>query len=531
MHSSLAGHGQKQVFKTPPDGIRKIVIATNIAETSITIPDVTIVIDTGKMKEIHYNSRTKMSSLLLKNISKANAKQREGRAGRVAPGICFRLLSKELMDSLPSHGQPEMLRMPLEELCLHILDTHPEQNPIHFLACAISPPNKKSIINALITLEHLGAISKTVQTKEQNKISELELWSMVCPSLTPLGKNLAKLPVDVRLGRMLLFGAMLQCLDPILTITAAITCSRSIWKVSLDNQNTSNTYKKGDSDHLVIYRAYQTWVTAGTGHKRHITPQKVCQQWGLHEPTLRQMKAVKKQLLDLLTSSKFIDNCDDSWNMHKKLQIGPARVNKYSNNEQIIKAAISAGLYPNVVCIQPRKKTFGSRTKQKSIYKRNTFTEEGCMFTEGKERREVWVNPSSVNYQYKYLSDTKTISNQIKGRWMMFQSKQFTNNRIMIRSCTIVPSISLILFGKDIGIFSNDRAACIDGWMEMNICSKTCILLLQLQQELEWMFEQKLQQTKTSNTPLSISKKNGSSIDQTETVVDIIASLLKESFT
>lgn len=120
LHSMVPLVEQKKVFKRPPPGCRKIVLSTNIAETSVTIDDVVYVIDSGRMKEKSYDPYNNVSTLHSSWVSKASAKQREGRAGRCQPGICYHLYSKLRAASLPDFQVPEIKRMPIEELCLQV---------------------------------------------------------------------------------------------------------------------------------------------------------------------------------------------------------------------------------------------------------------------------------------------------------------------------------------------------------------------------------------------------------------------------
>lgn len=118
LHSMIPIVEQKNVFKHPPKGIRKIILSTNIAETAITIDDVVYVIDSGRMKEKSYDPYGNVSTFHASWISKASAKQREGRAGRCQPGTCYHLYSKVRAASFPDYQVPEIKRMPIEELCL-----------------------------------------------------------------------------------------------------------------------------------------------------------------------------------------------------------------------------------------------------------------------------------------------------------------------------------------------------------------------------------------------------------------------------
>ena len=119
-HSTLTTEEQKRVFNIPPAGIRKIVISTNIAETSITIQDAVCVVDTGRVKENRYDSGKRMAALVETFVSMASAKQRRGRAGRVRAGTAYHLFSSHTAEKLRAYTLPEMLRVPLEEMVLQI---------------------------------------------------------------------------------------------------------------------------------------------------------------------------------------------------------------------------------------------------------------------------------------------------------------------------------------------------------------------------------------------------------------------------
>ena len=120
IHSAVPPEEQRLAFARPPPGVRKIVLATNIAETAITIDDVAFVIDGCRMKENRYDATTRMESLEDVPISAANAKQRRGRAGRCRPGVAFHLVTRRTMMAAPSHQAPEVQRMPLDRLILAI---------------------------------------------------------------------------------------------------------------------------------------------------------------------------------------------------------------------------------------------------------------------------------------------------------------------------------------------------------------------------------------------------------------------------
>ncbi|KAJ4920737.1 hypothetical protein JOQ06_024568 [Pogonophryne albipinna] len=240
LHSTLSSKDQAAAFTVPPAGVRKIVLSTNIAETGVTIPDVVFVIDTGKTKENKYHESSQMSSLVETFVSKASALQRQGRAGRVRNGFCFRLYPKFRFDSFMDYSIPEILRVPLEELCLHIMKCQ-YGSPEEFLSRALDPPQPQSVCNAVSLLRKIGACHPEKHI------------------LTPLGHHLASLPVNVKIGKMLIYGAILGCLEPIATIAAAIS-EKSPFSTPMNRKEEANLAKAtlavSNSDHLTIYNAY-----------------------------------------------------------------------------------------------------------------------------------------------------------------------------------------------------------------------------------------------------------------------------------
>ncbi|KAH9305425.1 hypothetical protein KI387_009829 [Taxus chinensis] len=258
LYSSIASSEQRKVFLSPPKNIRKIVVATNIAETSITIDDVVYVIDCGKHKENRYDPQRRMSSMVEAWISKANAKQRGGRAGRVRPGICFCLYTRYRYENLMHPFQvPEMLRVPLVELCLQIKALS-LGDAASFLGKALEPPREESVCSAITTLYEVGAL-------EGNE------------ELTSLGYHLAKLPVDVRIGKMMLYGALFGCLAPVLTIAACLShkspfvspkdekynaerAKLLLLSEKIDGGNGQNIASGQQSDHLLLVVAYNRWM-------------------------------------------------------------------------------------------------------------------------------------------------------------------------------------------------------------------------------------------------------------------------------
>jgi ATP-dependent RNA helicase DHX36 len=174
LHSSISSASQSEVFDSVPDGCRKVILATNIAETSVTIPDVRYVVDTGKLREKHYDPVRGITKLQCTWISKSNSKQRAGRAGRVQDGHYYALFSKDRIGTMRATGLPELLRSDLQEVCLDIKAQSFTAPIAEFLSDAIEPPPPQAVTHAI----------KSLQTLEALTIEE---------ELTPLGRLLASL--------------------------------------------------------------------------------------------------------------------------------------------------------------------------------------------------------------------------------------------------------------------------------------------------------------------------------------------------
>ncbi|WP_143965436.1 ATP-dependent RNA helicase HrpA [Gordonia zhaorongruii] len=193
---------QHRVF-SPSDG-RRIVLATNVAETSLTVPGIRYVIDAGTARISRYSTRTKVTRLPIEKVSQASARQRAGRCGRVAPGVAIRLYAEDDFDARPEYTDPEILRSNLAAVILSMLSLRlGDVADFPF----VQPPESRAIRDGMALLSELGAVTDTDSATAR---------------LTPVGKTLARLPVDPRLGRMLVAGHENGCLDHLLVITSAL---------------------------------------------------------------------------------------------------------------------------------------------------------------------------------------------------------------------------------------------------------------------------------------------------------------------
>lgn len=348
LHSTIASEDQEAAFLIPPPGYRKIVLATNIAETGITIPDVTCVIDTGKHREMRFDERRQLSRLIDTFIARANAKQRRGRAGRVQEGLCFHLFTKYRHDSIMSDSQtPEMLRLSLQELAIRIKVC--KIGGIEAtLSEALDPPSAKNTRRAIDALVDVRALTAG-------------------EDLTPLGHQLARLPLDVFLGKLVLMGTVFKCLDMAVTV-AAILSSKSPFVAPFGQRSQADAirlaYRKGDSDLLTVYNAYLAWKrvcqsSSGNGGQEL----QFCRKNFLSPQNLANIEDLKLSLLSALANEAgFLQLTNDERQTLHRLRYAsggrrrnqvffevPRRVSINSDNEAVCQSVIAWSFYPKLL--------------------------------------------------------------------------------------------------------------------------------------------------------------------------------------
>uniref|UniRef100_A0A4W6F8G7 RNA helicase n=1 Tax=Lates calcarifer TaxID=8187 RepID=A0A4W6F8G7_LATCA len=400
LHSDMQTLDQKKAMKTSPLGIRKIILSTNIAETSITINDVVFVIDSGKVKEKSFDTLSHVSMLKTVWISKASALQRKGRAGRCRPGICFHLFSRLRFSNMLEFQVPQLLRMPLQELCLQTKLLAPSSCPVaEFLSKAPQPPPAHAIRNAVHML-------KTIDAMDQYE------------DLTDLGYHLADLPVEPHLGKMVLCAVVLKCLDPILTIACTLAYRDPFILPAQGSQKraalhcrkrfTSNTF----SDHMALLRAFQAWQKARSdGWERSF-----CEKNFLSQATMDMILGMRTQLLGQLRAIGFVRARGGS---------DIRDVNLNSENWAVVKAALVAGMYPNLVHVN----------------------QETSLLSSNREKK-VHFHPTSVLSQSQLKENNPAKSAQsLPTDWLIYDEMSRGHRMASVRCCSMVTPITVAIFG------------------------------------------------------------------------------------
>ncbi|KAF9068099.1 P-loop containing nucleoside triphosphate hydrolase protein [Rhodocollybia butyracea] len=447
LHSTLSSENQSAVFETPPLGVRKIVIATNIAETGITIPDVTCVIDSGKHKEMRFDERRQLSRLVETFVARSNAAQRRGRAGRVREGLCFHLFTKVRHDTqMVDNPLPEMLRLSLADLGLRIkiMKIKLGSSIEDVLSRALDPPTSLNIQRAVSMLVEVRALTPSEE-------------------ITPMGRLLSKLPTDVHLGKFLLIACVMRCLDPALTIAAALNSKSPFlapFGLEQEADRAKASFKTENSDFLTLHAVFASWRRAASNNSGFV--RKFCRQNFLSHQNLQQIEELRQQFLGYLIDASFIQ-ADSSFirdlnrarysrNRTRFVPVPPA-LDSNSSNVALVNAALLAGLYPKVLAVD------SSSNQMRTI----------------SNNQQASFHPSSVNFGRK-ASDLG--SNHLAYFTLMHSKKLYAWETGPVDDMAM-----LLLCGEaDFKLISN--ATFIDRKVKFQIAPKTNIALKFLRTQL-----------------------------------------------
>ncbi|KAL1306733.1 hypothetical protein AAFC00_005398 [Neodothiora populina] len=322
LYAGLSTEQQMYVFEETPENTRKVIVATNIAEASVTIPGIVFVIDCGFVKLRAFDPATGIETLTATAISKAAATQRAGRAGRTKPGKCYRLFTESAFDSLDEASIPEIQRSNLAPMILQLKSLGID-NIARFEY--LTPPPSELIIRALEMLYSLGALDDYARLTK------------------PLGLRMAELAVEPMMARVLLSASDFGCLSEILSIAAMTTLQGSVWFQHEGEKKAMETsrwkFAVDEGDHLTLLNVYQAFVTKGKNDAAW------CRSNHLNFKSMTKAVSVRNQLKRYM--ERFGINVDESLASREVLRAGGP------DKAEQIRRCLTIGYFAHAARMQP----------------------------------------------------------------------------------------------------------------------------------------------------------------------------------
>ena len=468
LHSMVPVSEQRRVFQRPKRGTRKVVLATNIAETAITIDDIVFVVNSGRHKEKSYDPFSGVSTLLCSWTSRASERQRKGRAGRCQPGVCFHIYSQGRSNSLEEFQVPELKRTPLEEVCLQIkvmesngslpiqggvAAEHDGSTVRAFLSRAIEPPAPQATKQALEILRTIGALADGER-------------------LTVLGKHLAGLPLPPQLGKLLLYGEIFSCLDSVLT-SACFSAYRSPWVVPVDSHKRSKADKARGafglgaegSDHLAMVRAFDQWRDCKRGVGGG-SPWRFCDQNFLSPGTMNMVDGMRMQILSGLRDAKVAGNLRES-SMHC--------------SAGVVRAVLGCGYYPQIGYLKRMLRELQRNSKNKM--RPSLMTKRG---------ETVRIHPQSLASK----RDTSKDAEEEADPMFVFEELTRNESQLYVKAVTEIPAIALCMVAADFRLEPQEPGedgslkthVVLDDWIRYEVSQNHVVPLRVLRQRLGQAF-------------------------------------------
>lgn len=320
LYGRLSKEDQERVFLPAPEGKKKVIISTNIAETSVTISDITYVIDSGLAKLNFYNPHTFTSSLIETQVSKASCNQRRGRAGRTQPGTCYRLYPRKDFETRPMYTTEEIYRTDLSEVVLQMADLGiTDFTGFDF----ISPPGVESIRGAVDTLNMLGALDKD-------------------NSLSSIGKMMVEFPLEPRISRIIVESIMRypDVLEEVLVASSFLSANSPFVLPpgeEMEARRAHHAFRDMQGDFVSYLNLFNAWLKCDDNEKK----EKFCKKNYLDERIMREIENIDLQLKDII--------------FHKNIPV------LGGGNKANYLACIGAGMI-QFVCIRKKKECYQSLT-------------------------------------------------------------------------------------------------------------------------------------------------------------------------
>ncbi|XP_076656627.1 ATP-dependent RNA helicase DHX30 [Halictus rubicundus] len=391
-HSKLTNAEQEKVFCDVPDNVRKIILATDIAESSITIPDVKYVIDTARKRDLVWNEDSSLYTVFTHWVTKANILQRKGRAGRVSPGESYHILKKSMYDGLNPFPEPEIRRISLDQAVV-TSKTFSDETAEEFFNSMIDHPSKKSLLRAIEYLK-----SHNVLDKNEN--------------LTPLGKRMMYFSLDVKLSKALLLSCVFNCLNPMLTITTMLSTDNESSATSLiaksDKKEQKSEYHNS-SDHIGMAEMYKSMKQYYNEMTRNINYR------NSHYKNYNKVSQTRELYLSELIDTGMVSSLEDC-----------QLVNVHSKQKELLRAVLFAATNQLL-----RTLPYG--------FKNGYFTKKTNSI-KAEDSGNVFISPESVNSKRnKWPSPFLTYVTRVE---------HVESRRCLVNDTSLISPLSVLLFSQ-----------------------------------------------------------------------------------
>ncbi|EIJ0968114.1 ATP-dependent RNA helicase HrpA [Vibrio vulnificus] len=458
LYARLSAGEQNKIFQ--PHTGRRIVLATNVAETSLTVPGIKYVIDPGTARISRYSYRTKVQRLPIEPVSQASANQRKGRCGRVQEGICIRLYSEDDFNSRPEFTDPEILRTNLASVILQM--TALGLGDIEAFPF-VEAPDKRNILDGVRLLEELGAINSNAKDPKKR--------------LTAVGKQLARLPIDPRLARMVLEAPRLGCLKEVMIIAAALS-------IQDPRERPSDKQQSADDKHRRFYHEDSDFLTF-VNLWNHIQKQ----QKALSGNQFR--RQCKDDYLNYLRVREWQDVY---FQIHQSMREMEFKLNSEPGSYDAVHSAILTGLLSHIGMKDQEKNEYhGARNARFHIFPGSGLFKKQpkwVMSAELVETSKLWgriiakIQPEWIEPLAKHLIKRS----HSEPHWSKKQSAVMAYEKVMLYGIPIVPQ-RLVNYGNIDASVSREifiRSALVEGdWETKHAFFKQNRKLLLEVEELE----------------------------------------------
>ncbi|KAM0195038.1 hypothetical protein ACHAPC_000856 [Botrytis cinerea] len=437
LHSSTADKHQ-EAFKPVPPGCRKIILATNVAETSITIDDIQYVVDTGKHKEENFHQMLRIWSLPSKWISKSSVKQRSGRAGRVQNGSYYGLFSKRRYDSLRKTPRSGMSRVDLQSTCLAVKILGYNESIQDFLASAPEPPSPKAIQSSIEDLQTLGALTSTEK-------------------INPLGRLIGILPLRPPLGKIVILGILFRCLDSMIILAALDNIIFQVRPLEMEDESDAamrGFARTSKSDHVAMLNAFRA-----LRHLEEVNGREVMTSFAYQKfLSMASYDIVKRNITliqQALRRNISVLNQETQGVAELGAKFGGEILNENSDQDELIRALLVQGLYPHIGAWN------NYETKYQIVANEKAFAD---------------VHPSSINHPSQRPNlKVEGIASLSKGNAQLLSFDKLallSNKNLVMQRTTAVTPFMVSLFGGTLNRSADDAEQVeVDKWLRFNVRS------------------------------------------------------------